>query len=173
MGLEHTRTDELTCRLESTVVSDSSPATGTPTPDSGPGDGQLSRDPRVVRLRLIAIVSGLLGTLCFLALPFLPVSQTTASVQWPQNGSVDSVTAPLMAHSPQRITATLPCALVAELPEDGDLYLVCRSGGRSAQASQWLNHNGYDAINVRGGMDAWFEAGLPMVSDGDGEPYVL
>ncbi|MEE1618036.1 rhodanese-like domain-containing protein [Brachybacterium sp. J153] len=60
-----------------------------------------------------------------------------------------------------------------ELPEDGDLYIVCRSGGRSFQVSQWLNANGYDAINVAGGMDQWFESGLPMVSDGEAEPFVL
>ncbi|GLB63763.1 arabinosyl transferase [Dietzia sp. NCCP-2495] len=114
-------------------MSDSSPATGASTSDSGPGDGQMSRDPRVVRLRLISIVSGLLGTLCFLSLPFLPVSQTTASVQWPQNGSVDSVTAPLMAHSPQRVTATLPCALVADLPEDGGILMsTVPAGGEEA-----------------------------------------
>lgn len=61
-----------------------------------------------------------------------------------------------------------------ELPEDGDIYLVCRSGGRSTQVGQWLLQNGYDAINVRGGMGAWIEAGLPLVADGeDAQPYVM
>ncbi len=36
-----------------------------------------------------------------------------------------------------------------------------------------LNANGYEAINVVGGMDLWFESGLPIVSDGDAEPFVL
>lgn len=78
-------------------------------------------------------------------------------------------------HAPgaQHLPASELVARLGDLPGDGDLYLICRSGGRSAQASQWLNHNGYDAINVRGGMDAWFEAGLPMESDGDGDPFVL
>ena len=60
---------------------------------------------------------------------------------------------------------------LGELPE-GDLYVVCRSGGRSAQAVAWLNRNGYDATNVVGGMGAWQEAGLPMVSERGSDPVV-
>jgi len=52
-----------------------------------------------------------------------------------------------------------------KLPEtDDELYIVCRSGGRSFQVAQWLNANGFEAINVAGGMDIWFESGLPMES---------
>lgn len=78
-------------------------------------------------------------------------------------------------HAPtaQHLPASELIARLGELPEDGDLYLICRTGGRSAQAAMWLNHNGYDAISVRGGMDEWFEAGLPIVSDGEGDPYVM
>lgn len=111
-------------------MSDSSPAPSPETaPATGPVAGSVAADSRVGRLRLIAIVSGLLGTLCFLSLPFLPVEQTTSTVQWPQNGSVDSVTAPLMAHSPQRFTATAPCTLVADLPEDGGILLATAPAG--------------------------------------------
>ena len=61
-----------------------------------------------------------------------------------------------------------------QLPEaDEDLYLGCRSGGRSFQVAQWLNANGFDAINVGGGMDQWFESGLPIESDGEGEAFIL
>lgn len=78
-------------------------------------------------------------------------------------------------HAPtaQHLPASELIARLHELPEDGDIYLVCRSGGRSRQAAMWLVHNGYDAIDVHGGMDQWFESGLPLVSDGPGEPYVL
>ena len=58
-----------------------------------------------------------------------------------------------------------------EIPE-GDLYVVCRSGGRSAHAVAWLNRNGYDATNVSGGMGAWRDAGLPMVSETGDAPTV-
>ncbi|WP_404850848.1 arabinosyltransferase domain-containing protein [Dietzia kunjamensis] len=111
-------------------MSDSSPAPSPETaPATGPVAGSVAADSRVKRLRLISIVSGLLGTLCFLSLPFLPVEQTTSTVQWPQNGSVDSVTAPLMAHSPQRFTASAPCTLVADLPEDGGILLATAPAG--------------------------------------------
>src|SRR5699024_10496090 len=109
-------------RLESVVVSDSPAA-------SGP----VAADARVGRLRLVAVVTGLLGTLCFLALPFLPVSQTTSTVQWPQNGSLNSVAAPLMAHSPQQFTATVPCGLVDDLPPEGGVLLsTAPPGGEEA-----------------------------------------
>lgn len=52
---------------------------------------------------------------------------------------------------------------VGELPTDGTLYLMCRSGARSAQATAYLEQQGYDAVNVDGGIIAWHEAGLPIV----------
>jgi len=63
-------------------------------------------------------------------------------------------------------------ARLGELPE-GDVHVVCRSGGRSARATAWLQQNGVEAVNVSGGMGAWFEAGRPMVSDTGQEPRVL
>ncbi len=60
-----------------------------------------------------------------------------------------------------------------KLPEDDTVYVVCRSGGRSAQVTQWLNLNGFEAVNVMGGMDEWVESGLPIVCDGDAEPFII
>lgn len=34
-------------------------------------------------------------------------------------------------------------------------YLVCRSGARSGRASEFLNNQGIDTINVEGGMLNW------------------
>ncbi|WP_298251958.1 rhodanese-like domain-containing protein [uncultured Arthrobacter sp.] len=62
---------------------------------------------------------------------------------------------------------------VDELDPDEDLHVICRSGGRSQRAAEWLDGNGYTAINVTGGMGAWLEEGKPMVSEGDSEPTVL
>ncbi|MFC6590865.1 rhodanese-like domain-containing protein [Deinococcus lacus] len=54
----------------------------------------------------------------------------------------------------------------AELPKDRDLVLICRSGGRSARAGEFLVEQGYDAArlhNLAGGTAAWVEQGLPHV----------
>ncbi len=59
-------------------------------------------------------------------------------------------------------------ARVDELDGDAPVVVACRSGGRSAQATAWLDHNGFDAANLDGGMEAWHEAGLPLVDDGGG-----
>ncbi|MUK01001.1 rhodanese-like domain-containing protein [Vibrio cholerae] len=64
-------------------------------------------------------------------------------------------------------------ARLGELDPDEDLHVVCRLGGRSQRAAEWLEANGYTAINVSGGMEAWLEAGRPMVSETGSEPTVL
>ena len=46
-------------------------------------------------------------------------------------------------------------ARLAELPKDRELVVVCRSGGRSAMATQHLTKAGYKALNMAGGMMAW------------------
>ncbi|PZQ88187.1 MAG: sulfurtransferase [Leifsonia xyli] len=49
-----------------------------------------------------------------------------------------------------------------ELPADRTLYIMCHSGGRSAQATAFLEAQGIDAVNVAGGITAWAGAGLPV-----------
>ncbi|MFH5821047.1 rhodanese-like domain-containing protein [Georgenia sp. AZ-5] len=61
---------------------------------------------------------------------------------------------------------------VDDIPE-GDLLVVCRSGGRSARSVAWLNQAGFDAYNVDGGMKAWERAGLPLTTDDGAAPTVL
>ena len=34
-------------------------------------------------------------------------------------------------------------------------YIICKAGGRSAMACQFLEENGYDVTNVAGGMMDW------------------
>ena len=48
--------------------------------------------------RIVAIVAGLLGAALALATPLLPVNQTTAQLNWPQNGVLQSVNAPLIGY---------------------------------------------------------------------------
>lgn len=48
---------------------------------------------------------------------------------------------------------------------DGDtVYLVCRTGGRSARACEFAGARGYDVVNVAGGMAAWSAAGYDVVT---------
>ncbi len=37
------------------------------------------------------------------------------------------------------------------------VYVICQSGMRSKQASKELKKMGYQAVNVRGGMNQWLE----------------
>lgn len=78
--------------------------------------------------------------------------------------------APTAIHLPMgEITGRL-----AELPDDEDpLYVICRSGGRSARVTEFLVAQGYPAVNVDGGMQAWSRAGRPMVADGTVDPQVI
>jgi len=54
-------------------------------------------------------------------------------------------------------------ARLGELPRDRPIFAVCRSGNRSGQATSLLLDRGLDAHNVEGGMQAWSEAGLPVI----------
>ena len=63
-------------------------------------------------------------------------------------------------------------ARVAELPEGAPLPVVCRSGGRSGRAVQWLQQQGVDVANLEGGMRAWHAAGKAMVSGTGAGPVV-
>lgn len=53
---------------------------------------------------------------------------------------------------------------VEEVPTDGTVYVICKSGGRSAKAVEYLRTQGVDAVNVAGGSLAWREAGNPVES---------
>ncbi|MEX1170086.1 MAG: rhodanese-like domain-containing protein [Chloroflexota bacterium] len=62
-----------------------------------------------------------------------------------------------------------------ELPPDRPLFVICRTGVRSAAVTGFLARNGRtEVFNVTGGMDAWEGAGLPIrrgpVEPGEGAP---
>lgn len=50
---------------------------------------------------------------------------------------------------------------VGEVPTSATVYVICRSGSRSARAVEHLRAGGVDAVNVAGGTLAWAEVGLP------------
>lgn len=50
-------------------------------------------------------------------------------------------------------------ARVGELDSGRRVVLLCRSGGRSTQAAQFLTSSGFgDVVNLAGGMLAWADA---------------
>src|ERR1700756_5513929 len=65
--------------------------------------------------RLVAAVAGLLGALLAIVTPLLPVTQTTAELNWPQNGTFDSVEAPLIGYVATALKVTVPCQAAAGL----------------------------------------------------------
>ncbi len=65
-------------------------------------------------------------------------------------------------------------ARMAEVPMDGVVLVVCRSGVRSANVVRFLLANGWDnVINLDGGMRAWVAAGHPLVGEGGTPPEVI
>ncbi len=65
--------------------------------------------------RLVATVAGLLGVLLAIATPLLPVKQTTAQLNWPQDGTLGSVEAPLISYVATDLHVTVPCQAAAGL----------------------------------------------------------
>ena len=49
-----------------------------------------------------------------------------------------------------------------QLPRGKTIVTVCRSGHRSALAARTLTRAGHEVLNLRGGMNAWAQAGLPL-----------
>ena len=49
------------------------------------------------------------------------------------------------------------------LSQDIQWLVICQSGVRSDRVTQYLRLEGYDAVNVAGGMNAWQAAGFDVV----------
>src|SRR5687768_17254629 len=46
---------------------------------------------------------------------------------------------------------------------EGPTYVICKSGGRSMQACDFLDGQGVDVVNVAGGTMAWVMSGRDVV----------
>lgn len=82
--------------------------------------------------------------------------------EWDAGHAPNAVHIPL-GEVPQRL---------GELPEGDPLPVICRSGNRSGRAVQWLEQQGFDVVNVTGGMKQWAVGNKQMVSD-QGDPQVI
>ncbi|WP_228717239.1 arabinosyltransferase domain-containing protein [Allosaccharopolyspora coralli] len=70
---------------------------------------------RLRRVRLFALLVGLLGTALSLAVPFLPVTHDATSLRWPTAEGTRDVSAPLVIYSPTRLHAEIPCETARSL----------------------------------------------------------
>ncbi len=68
-------------------------------------------------------------------------------------------------HVPAALHVPLGSLPQTQLPTGRPVLAICRSGNRSATAAAVLLERGVDARNVRGGMRAWQDAGLPVTTD--------
>jgi rhodanese-related sulfurtransferase len=77
-------------------------------------------------------------------------------------------------HAPDAVHVRLGelAARCDEIPRDREIYVICRSGTRSAYAARSLSDAGWKAVSVADGMTGWAVAGRPMVSETGAEPYV-
>jgi rhodanese-related sulfurtransferase len=64
-------------------------------------------------------------------------------------------------------------ARTSEIARDASIVVVCRVGGRSARATAFLRSEGYDAVNLTGGMRAWAASGHDVVVDGGAPGTVI
>ena len=57
-------------------------------------------------------------------------------------------------------------AEAGSIDRDRPVVFYCRTGSRSAMATQAFAQAGFDAHNLVGGLVAWSQAGLPLEPDG-------
>jgi rhodanese-related sulfurtransferase len=57
-------------------------------------------------------------------------------------------------------------ALADEVGPDRDVVFYCRTGARSAAATQAFRASGFRAFNMAGGLVVWDEKGLPLSPEG-------
>ena len=96
------------------------------------GTGMNAQQVKVTRW--VAIIAGLIGFVLSALTPLLPVVQTTAQLNWPQQGQFGNVTAPLISQTPVTMKATIPCDVLRTLPPSGGLVFgtVPKDGKQAA-----------------------------------------
>ncbi|MGK2881862.1 MAG: arabinosyltransferase domain-containing protein [Mycobacterium sp.] len=89
--------------------------------------------------RWVATIAGLIGFVLSVATPLLPVTQTTATLNWPQQNRLGNITSPLISQVPVTLSASIPCALVDDLGADGGLLLgTAPADGKQAALNAML-----------------------------------
>jgi arabinosyltransferase B len=91
--------------------------------------------------RWVATIAGLIGFVLSIATPLLPVVQTTATLNWPQNGELTNVTAPLISQTPVSMTVTVPCDVIRGMSPQGGMVLgtAPKNGKQAALNGLFVN----------------------------------
>jgi rhodanese-related sulfurtransferase len=122
------------------------------------------------------IMKPLLFAFLLLTVSFAQNTYTTVTVQDLATAQEDT-TFILDVRQPEEFTAGhIPNAVLipldelqlraSEVPSDVSVYVICRSGKRSRQASEILVELGFEDVkNVEGGVLAWQEAGYTLETD--------
>ncbi len=97
---------------------------------------------------VVAVVAGVIAILAAVLTPLLPVTQDSASISWPQNGTLASVEAPLISYTPLSLDASIPCAAIENAPPG---TLVLSTTAPSAPDAQGV---GLVVTRTEGGMQA-------------------
>ncbi|QIS10962.1 arabinosyltransferase domain-containing protein [Nocardia arthritidis] len=85
--------------------------------------GTADNDRRGGWARRVAIIAGLLGFVLAAAVPFLPVRQEAASVDWPQAANAVNVESPLLSYAPLDLSMQVPCSALTALAASGGTVL--------------------------------------------------
>ncbi|MBO0856338.1 MAG: arabinosyltransferase domain-containing protein, partial [Nocardia sp.] len=97
---------------------------------SAAGQGhRIDRSPQIRAARWIALIAGLLGALCAVAVPLAPVQADHTVVSWPQHGSTRGIDAPLVSYAPLTFDATVPCAALTHLAASGSTLAATMPAG--------------------------------------------
>ncbi|WP_182358973.1 arabinosyltransferase domain-containing protein [Tomitella gaofuii] len=103
--------------------------------DKPPSDEPRADARRRLRTaRLLAAVTGLAGFVLALLIPLLPVTQTTVHLNWPQNASLNPVSAPAVGYQPITLDTTIPCTAIADLAERDGTAVALSTAPASAGA---------------------------------------
>ncbi len=72
----------------------------------------------------------------------------------------------IVGHAPQAVHIPMSefPGRVGELDRTRRIVCICRSGNRSSRVTAWLLDQGFDAVNLAGGMQAWARLGLPILN---------
>ena len=109
-----------------------------------------------------------MGILSRLTGPQLPTVDVTTAHDRPRGVLLVDVREPsewAEGHAPNALHRPLGRLDPVALPKATTIYVICRSGNRSARATKALVAAGLDAHNVTGGMGAWEATGLPVSRD--------